>query len=86
MSTIEGGGDEFPGVRVADVDRVGIADLSSIQDYRVMHMNEMTTHQIVFRDGGRVVVSVNADGRIGGLSRVGEGRHRLEGRSLVLEG
>lgn len=84
MSSLEGA--TFPGVEAADVDRVSIADLAMIRDYRLMHMNELTTHQIYLHNGARVVVSVNADGRIGALSCEGTCRHRLEGRILVLEG
>lgn len=84
MTSLEGS--DFPGVATSDVDRVAIADLKSIKDYRLMHMNELTTHQIYLVGGAHVVVTVNSDGRIGALSCQGQCRHRLEGRTLVLEG
>ena len=85
MSSAETG-TGFPGVTAADIDRVSLADLSAVRDYRVQHLDQMTTHQIVLNQGGRVVVSVNADGGIGALDCDGECRHRVEGRTLILEG
>ncbi len=85
MSSLEGGTD-FPGVTAADIDRVAIADLASIKNYRLMHAGHLTVYQIHFHGGGQAEVSTEESGRIAALSCVGDCRHRVEGRTLVLEG
>lgn len=85
MSSLEGGND-FPGVDVADVDRVSIADLGALNNVTLMHAGELTVYQLSFHGGGMVEVSTEASGKVAGLACTGACRSRLEGRTLVLEG